>query len=201
MMTTCRRFRIRCARRPKPAPLAMLRKAMGDWVVDHYTRCAEWSRKRSTRRNGLGNRTRFREGLTTILTKQCISPIDGSVYRARGAVACTMPFAIAAKSPRGAGGLGGYAHLHERIALVNAGANEPSARDRDACRELAHQMGRPVRYGGEFGGVRERAATWPSIAEEALASIVTEDSEPSSAGSSASRMASSSSSRRGTTPT
>jgi glutamine synthetase len=42
----------------------MLREAMGDWVVDHYTRCAEGSRKNSTRRYGLGNRTRFRKGLT-----------------------------------------------------------------------------------------------------------------------------------------
>ena len=42
--------------------------------------------------------------------------------------------------------------------------------------ELAHQMGRPVRYGGEFGGFEERASYMASIAEEALAPMVIEDS-------------------------
>ena len=37
--------------------------------------------------------------------------------------------------------------------------------------ELAWQMGRPIRYGGEFGGVLERASYMSSIAEEALAPI------------------------------
>ncbi|MEP5807248.1 MAG: aldehyde dehydrogenase family protein, partial [Roseobacter sp.] len=42
--------------------------------------------------------------------------------------------------------------------------------------ELAHQMGRPVRYGGEFGGFQERAGFMAEIAEDALADIVVEDS-------------------------
>jgi hypothetical protein len=37
-------------------------------------------------------------------------------------------------------------------------------------------MGRPVRYGGEFGGVQERADYMAEIAEQALAPIVIEDS-------------------------
>ncbi|MEM7566016.1 MAG: aldehyde dehydrogenase family protein, partial [Pseudomonadota bacterium] len=41
----------------------------------------------------------------------------------------------------------------------------------------ARMMGRPVRYGGETGGVRERAAYMTSIAEEALAPDVIEDSD------------------------
>ena len=38
--------------------------------------------------------------------------------------------------------------------------------------ELAWQMGRPVRYGGEFGGVKERAHYMVAIAEEALAPVL-----------------------------
>ncbi len=43
--------------------------------------------------------------------------------------------------------------------------------------ELAWQMGRPVRYGGEMGGVRERTAYMAGIAESALAPTVIEDSD------------------------
>ena len=43
--------------------------------------------------------------------------------------------------------------------------------------ELARMMGRPVRYGGEFGGVEERASYMADIAEEALAPLRIEDSE------------------------
>ena len=38
-------------------------------------------------------------------------------------------------------------------------------------------MGRPVRYGGEFGGFNERASYMADIATDALAPIVVEDSE------------------------
>jgi acyl-CoA reductase-like NAD-dependent aldehyde dehydrogenase len=43
--------------------------------------------------------------------------------------------------------------------------------------ELAWQMGRPVRFGGEFGGVCERNQYMSRIAEEALAPLVYEDSD------------------------
>jgi len=42
--------------------------------------------------------------------------------------------------------------------------------------ELAWQMGRPTRYGGEFSGFEERASYMADIAETALAPIVIEDS-------------------------
>ena len=38
--------------------------------------------------------------------------------------------------------------------------------------ELAWQMGRPVRFGGEKGGLEERARYMAAIAEEALAPLV-----------------------------
>ncbi|MEL7206196.1 MAG: aldehyde dehydrogenase family protein, partial [Pseudomonadota bacterium] len=37
--------------------------------------------------------------------------------------------------------------------------------------ELAHMMGRPIRYGGEFGGFEERSTHMAAIAAEALADI------------------------------
>ena len=37
--------------------------------------------------------------------------------------------------------------------------------------EIAWQMGRPVRYGGEFGGVKERTQYMVEIAEKALAPV------------------------------
>jgi len=43
--------------------------------------------------------------------------------------------------------------------------------------ELAHMMGRPIRYGGEFGGVNERASYMADIAARALAPIEVEDSD------------------------
>ncbi|MEC8595522.1 MAG: aldehyde dehydrogenase family protein, partial [SAR324 cluster bacterium] len=42
--------------------------------------------------------------------------------------------------------------------------------------ELAHQMGRPVRYGGEFGGFEERALYMGKIAASSLESLVIEES-------------------------
>ncbi|MDP3862200.1 MAG: aldehyde dehydrogenase family protein, partial [Phaeovulum sp.] len=43
--------------------------------------------------------------------------------------------------------------------------------------ELAWQMGRPTRYGGEFGGVNDRTAYMAEIAESALAPMVVENSD------------------------
>lgn len=47
----------------------------------------------------------------------------------------------------------------------------------EAATELAWMMGRPVRYGGEFGGVQERATHMANIAEAALAPVVAESSD------------------------
>jgi hypothetical protein len=67
--------------------------------------------------------------------------------------------------------------------------------------ELAWQMGRPTRFGGEFGGVNDRTEYMAGIAAAALAPMV-DDSDRFARRyrSPASRSASSSSSRRGTRP-
>ena len=47
--------------------------------------------------------------------------------------------------------------------------------------ELAWQMGRPVRYGGEKRGLEERARYMAGIAEEALAPLVPKEKPASAA--------------------
>jgi acyl-CoA reductase-like NAD-dependent aldehyde dehydrogenase len=61
--------------------------------------------------------------------------------------------------------------LAERIALVKAGVARLGAMATRSCRNWPGMMGRPVRYGGEFGGVNERVSYMAEIAEEALAPI------------------------------
>lgn len=67
--------------------------------------------------------------------------------------------------------------MDERIALVQAGVARLNEMKPEVVVELAHMMGRPVRYGGEFGGVNERTEYMGKIAERSLAPLVAEDSE------------------------
>jgi acyl-CoA reductase-like NAD-dependent aldehyde dehydrogenase len=67
--------------------------------------------------------------------------------------------------------------VSERIALVRkAGEIIGQQKDRMAT-ELAHQMGRPIRYGGEYGGFNERLTYMADVAEESLAPMQIEDSD------------------------
>jgi acyl-CoA reductase-like NAD-dependent aldehyde dehydrogenase len=66
--------------------------------------------------------------------------------------------------------------LAERVDLVKAGVARLGAMNDEIVPELAWMMGRPVRYGGEFGGVEERTRYMGDIAEETLKPIVIEDS-------------------------
>lgn len=67
--------------------------------------------------------------------------------------------------------------LMERITYVQKAVQYIGETTGRMVEELAHQMGRPIRYGGEFGGFEERANYMASIAEDALAPIEIEDSE------------------------
>ena len=107
---------------------------------------------------------------------ELISPRDGTVWlrretmdRERAAEACRRAHAAqAAWAAR---------PLAERVAIVRR-ADEIVGRDTDRMAvELAHQMGRPVRYGGEHGGFHERVAYMADLAAEALAPEVVEDSD------------------------
>ena len=100
----------------------------------------------------------------------CISPIDGAVM----AVRQPMDHAAATtaiRAARAAQTAWAARPLDERIALVIAGMEALGAANDEIVPELARMMGRPVRYGGEFGGVEERTRYMASIAATSLADI------------------------------
>jgi acyl-CoA reductase-like NAD-dependent aldehyde dehydrogenase len=105
----------------------------------------------------------------------CISPIDGSVFAERPLASLTDAQATIAKV-RVAQKLWAELPLKQRIALVEKGVARLGEMNDAIVPEIAKMMGRPVRYGGEFGGVDERTAYMAGIAEEALAPIVIEES-------------------------
>lgn len=108
-------------------------------------------------------------------TQDLISPIDGSVYLTRDVLPRDAAFA-AAKRAHAAQTDWAARPVAERIALVRkAGEIIGTQTDRMAT-ELAHQMGRPVRYGGEYGGFDERLTYMADIAEDGLAPMQIEDS-------------------------
>jgi acyl-CoA reductase-like NAD-dependent aldehyde dehydrogenase len=107
---------------------------------------------------------------------QCISPIDGYVYAARQTLTRVQADAAVARA-KSAQADWAKRPLAERIALVQAGVAAIGAMNDEIVPEIAWQMGRPVRYGGEFGGFNERASYMAEIAQEALAPIVIEDSD------------------------
>ena len=100
----------------------------------------------------------------------CISPIDGSVYAEREALSLDAAQQAAARA-RSAQASWAARPLQERIALVQAGIAAVGEMNDEVVPELAHMMGRPVRYGGEFAGFEERGSHMAAIAEEALADI------------------------------
>ncbi|MFG6159838.1 aldehyde dehydrogenase family protein [Halomonas sp. 1390] len=103
-------------------------------------------------------------------TLSCISPIDGSVFAERDALS-NEAAREAADRARAAQRDWAARPLEERIDLVRAGIAALGAMNDEVVPELARMMGRPVRYGGEFGGVEERGGHMAAIAEEALADI------------------------------
>jgi len=101
---------------------------------------------------------------------RCISPIDGAVFAEREALS---PEAARQAADRARAAQADWAArpLRERIDLVRAGIAAVGAMNDEIVPELAQMMGRPVRYGGEFGGFEERGSHMATIAEEALADI------------------------------
>ena len=101
---------------------------------------------------------------------QCISPIDGSVFAEREVLSHAAA-RQAAERARAAQPEWAARPLQERIDLVMAGIAAVGEMNDEVVPELAHMMGRPVRYGGEFGGFEERGSHMAAIAECALANI------------------------------
>lgn len=106
---------------------------------------------------------------------QCISPIDGSVYAERPAMsleAATEAVARARKAQKA------WARrpLEDRVQLVLKGVARLNEMADEVVPELAHMMGRPVRYGGEYKGFNERSNYVANVAADALAPLVVENS-------------------------
>ena len=105
-----------------------------------------------------------------------ISPVDGRVYAERMPLTLEAARAAVARA-KAAQPAWAARPLDERIALVKAAVqalNDDKAR---IVEELAWQMGRPTRFGGEFGGLNERANYMAGVAAEALAPLMVEENE------------------------
>ena len=101
----------------------------------------------------------------------CISPIDGKeLVRRQTASASEIDAALA--RARKAQAEWAQVPVAERVAIVMKGIVALGAMSEEIVGEIARQMGRPVRYGGEFRGVEERASHMAAIAETALAPIL-----------------------------
>ena len=106
----------------------------------------------------------------------CTSPIDGSVLATREALTLADARRVVDRA-HAAQPAWAARPLDERVRLVVAGVERLLGMNDEIVPELARQMGRPVRYGGEAGGTEERARYMASIAAEALAPLVVEDSD------------------------
>ncbi len=108
-------------------------------------------------------------------TLKCISPVDGSVYAERPVLSPDAARAAVARA-RTAQSAWAARSLEDRADLVRKGVARIGEMNDEIVPELAWQMGRPIRYGGEWGGFNERATHMAAIATDALADIAVEDS-------------------------
>ena len=104
----------------------------------------------------------------------CISPIDGKVFATRN-ILSLKDAKDEIQRLRTAQNAWSARPLYERISLVMAGVEAIGKMNDQIVPELAKMMGRPVRYGGEFGGFQERAQYMSDIAADALKDIEISD--------------------------
>ena len=98
----------------------------------------------------------------------CISPVDGSEV-ARRRVATETEIADALLAARRAQREWSKVPLAERKAKMLAFLAAMQAQNDEIVPELAMQMGRPVRYGGELRSLEERVRVLVELSDEALA--------------------------------
>ncbi|MDB4222570.1 aldehyde dehydrogenase family protein [Granulosicoccus sp.] len=114
--------------------------------------------------------------MSFVKTLECVSPIDGSVYASRQSL--SLDEALSKLDTAKQAQLAWQqCPVSDRIAIVMKGIEQLGTMTDALVTELAWQMGRPVRYGGEFGGVMERASRMAELAAEGLAPIVVEQSD------------------------
>ena len=105
----------------------------------------------------------------------CVSPIDGSIYAerevdSRANIEKKLRHAQAAQREWAA------RPISDRRRVVEQAIEHLAVMNDEIVTQLAWQMGRPVRYGGEISGVQERTAYMSEIAEQTLAPTVIENS-------------------------
>lgn len=105
---------------------------------------------------------------------QLISPVDGRVYAERTPLDPAAAQAACARA-RVAQKAWAARPLEERIALVKDAVARLNSMQDQVVEELAWQMGRPTRFGGEFGGVNARTDYMAQIAAQTLAPQMVED--------------------------
>lgn len=101
----------------------------------------------------------------------CTSPIDGAVV-ARRATASPAAIEAAIAAARTAQKAWAKTPVAERRTFMLRFLDAMTAINGDVVPELARQMGRPVRYGGELRSLTERVEHMTAIAEEGLAPVV-----------------------------
>ncbi len=102
------------------------------------------------------------------------SPVDGSIYVERP-VATDQAINAAVERAKAAQADWARTTIGERGKYLLAFLEALLAMNDEIVPELAWQMGRPVRYGGEKGGVEERTRYMVALAEKALAPYIPED--------------------------
>ena len=100
-------------------------------------------------------------------TVKIISPIDGRVYAERPLASGAEIETAVAKAKR-ARQIWGEVTVAERAKFLNHFVDALLGKNDEIVPELAWQMGRPVRFGGEKRGVEERSRHMIAIAEESL---------------------------------
>ncbi len=105
-----------------------------------------------------------------------ISPIDGSVYAERACLDLAQVQAVVSNARQAQIGWAALT-IAERASYCSAALAALAAMNDELVPEIAWQMGRPVRYGGENGGVQERGQYMINIAEEALKPLVPEEKD------------------------
>src|SRR5262245_16502505 len=107
-------------------------------------------------------------------TVKLITPVDGSVYAERP-IATDKAVDAAVEAAKQAQPAWAETGVEERGRLCLAALDALLAMNDEIVPEIAWQMGRPIRYGGEKGGVEERTRYMVRIAEQALAPVVEND--------------------------
>ena len=109
-------------------------------------------------------------------TVRIISPVDGRVYAERP-VASAAEIEAAVARARHARRAWGEVTVKERAKFLEHFLDALLGMNDEIVTELAWQMGRPVRYGGERRSVEERARHMIAIAEESLAPTTRPDKD------------------------